>query len=75
MSQSRLGSAVEAWANIAIGFGVAFLANMVVLPAFGFHISAHQNFVITCVFTVISFIRSYFVRRLFNYIKAFNHHG
>lgn len=75
MSQSRLGSVVEAWANIAIGFGVAFVSNTVVLPAFGFHLNARQNFYITCVFTVISFIRSYFVRRLFNYIKAFNHHG
>lgn len=69
MKQSRLGSVVEACINILVGFGIAMLANAVILPYFGFNVTAEQNFWITCVFTVISFIRSYLLRRLFNSLR------
>ena len=36
MSQTKLGSITEAWANVAVGFGVNFAANMLILPLFGF---------------------------------------
>ncbi len=53
MSQTRLGSFVEAWANIAIGFAINWLANMLVLPRFGFDVTSGQAFGIGVVFTVI----------------------
>lgn len=46
------------------------LANFTVLPWFGFRPSLHQNFIITCCFTVISVVRGYAVRRLFNWLHA-----
>lgn len=66
MNQSRLGSLIEALANIFIGFGINLGANMIVLPWFGFHVSASQAFGIGVVFTVISLVRGYFIRRYFN---------
>lgn len=65
MKQSRLESAVETIASTAIGFVVAWASTLVILPAFGFHVSGGQSFWITCWFTAISLARGYFVRRLF----------
>jgi hypothetical protein len=70
MTQSRTASAVEAVANVAIGFGIAWLATLVVLPAVGVPVNAAQGFWITCAFTVISLVRSYLLRRLFNRLHA-----
>jgi uncharacterized membrane protein YgaE (UPF0421/DUF939 family) len=66
MSQSRAGSAFEALLNIAIGCGVAFLGNLVFLPLVGLQITAGQNLTLTFLFTGLSLVRSYSVRRLFN---------
>lgn len=72
MSQPRLESFIEAWVNVAIGFGINFTANMLVLPHFGFNVSAGQAFGIGLVFTVISVARSYAIRRFFNsYLQGF----
>lgn len=65
--QSRLGSAVEAVANVAVGYSVNFAANLAVLPAFGFEVSTREAAGIGVVFTVISLARSYLLRRLFNW--------
>jgi uncharacterized protein YhdP len=64
--QSRKRSALEAVANVAIGYLVAVAANFVVLPAFGYAVSVADSFLIGVAFTMISLARSYCVRRLFN---------
>ena len=66
MSQTRLGSFVEAWANIAFGFSINWCANLIVLPWFGFDISGGQAFLMGLIFTAISVVRQYVVRRWFN---------
>ena len=66
MSQSRLSSAIEAVFNVLIGFGINFTANMLFFPLFGWHISASQNFALGAIYTVISLLRSYAIRRWFN---------
>lgn len=66
MTQTRLGSLYEALINIVIGFTINFAANMLIFPLFGFHISAGSNFVLGCIYTVISLVRSYVIRRWFN---------
>jgi hypothetical protein len=66
MNQSRLGSFIEAWVNVAIGFGINFAANMVILPLFGFNITVADNLLIGLLYTVISVARSYVIRRWFN---------
>lgn len=61
--QTRVESFVEAWVNVAIGFGINFAANYFVLPLFGFNVSLSQTFWIGVVFTLISVVRSYIIRR------------
>lgn len=72
MAQTRLGSFAEAWANIAVGFGINFTANMLVLPIFGFQVTASDAFGIGIIFTAISLARSYVLRRWFNGLKFGN---
>ncbi|MCM0035905.1 MAG: hypothetical protein NBV66_08965 [Burkholderiaceae bacterium] len=66
MSQSRLGSFIEALINVAIGFSINFLANLLIFPLFGFHITLGENFVMGILYTAISVVRSYTIRRWFN---------
>jgi hypothetical protein len=66
MTQSRLGSLVEAIVNVAIGFSINWVANLLILPLFGFHVTGIQAFNMGLIFTVISVARSYTIRRWFN---------
>lgn len=66
MTQTRLGSLIEAVINVLIGFGINFTANMLIFPIFGWHISAGQNLTLGLIYTAISVARSYIVRRWFN---------
>lgn len=65
MRQTRLGSLFEVSVNIAIGFTINWIANILVLPLFGFQVTASQAFNMGLIFTVISVARSYVVRRYF----------
>lgn len=66
MSQSRTHSAIESAASTAVGFGVSWAATPFILAAFGYTAGAATAFGITVVYTVLSLVRSYVVRRLFN---------
>lgn len=69
MSQSRLMSFVESWANVAIGYGVNLIGNLIILPVFGLHVTVTQAVGIGLWFTAISVCRSYLIRRWFNGFK------
>lgn len=69
MSQSRILSAVEAVANVAVGYGVAVATQVAVFPLFGLHVPLSDNLAIGAVFTVVSLVRSYALRRLFNRLR------
>jgi hypothetical protein len=66
MNQTRLGSLIEAVINTCIGFSINFTANMFIFPMFGFNISPGANFALGLIYTVISVVRSYCIRRWFN---------
>jgi hypothetical protein len=66
MQQTKLGSFYEALINVAIGFGINFIANLLILPLFGFNITLIDNLYIGLLYTVVSVARSYVVRRWFN---------
>lgn len=68
--QSMRDSIKETWANIAIGFGVNYVANIIVLPLAGFNVSMGGAFWIGAIFTGISVIRSFVIRRLFNFLQV-----
>ena len=66
MSQTKAQSAVESVVNVAVGYGVSLAANVTILPLFGVVISLSDNLLIGAIYTAISIVRSYCVRRLFN---------
>lgn len=66
MNQTRLGSLIEVSVNIAIGFAINWVANILILPHYGFQVTGGQAFSMGLIFTVISVVRSYIIRRWFN---------
>lgn len=70
MSQSRRHSALEAVANVLVGYWVAIAAQVAIFPLFGIHSSMQDNLLIGGLFTVVSLVRSYALRRLFNRLRA-----
>lgn len=70
MTQSRLMSAVETVAGVAIGFAVSVALSLIVYPLFGHAFTLGQNIGITIIFTVASFVRGYAVRRLFVWLAG-----
>ncbi len=66
MNQTRIGSLIEVCINIVIGFSINWVANMWILPWYGFQITGGQAFSMGLVFTAISIITSYVIRRWFN---------
>lgn len=70
MTQSRAHSLLEAAAGTAIGFAINLAAQLVVLPWFGFRGALAVNLEIGAVFTAISVVRTYLLRRAFNALRA-----
>lgn len=65
--QLKRHSFLEAWANIFVGYTINLLANFVIFPIWGWSITLKQNIEIGIVYTVISLIRSYCLRRSFTH--------
>lgn len=65
MTQSRRMSLIEAITNVAVGYALAVVTQMLVFPWFGLHASIGDNLALGLVFTAASFIRGYALRRLF----------
>jgi len=68
--QTKLQSFIESCINIGIGVGISYIANLFVLPVFGYDVTFSDAFYISLVFTAIGLIRTYFVRRLFNWLHS-----
>lgn len=66
MTQSRLGSLLESVINIVISYLIAFATQVIVIPWFGIHIPLSSQFGIRAIFTAVSLVRSYAIRRWFN---------
>ena len=67
MSQTRTQSAIESAMNILVGYGINMAANFLIFPLFGWHISLSQNLILGVIYTLISFARSYALRRFYNW--------
>jgi hypothetical protein len=70
MMQSRKWSALEALTNVAIGYVVAVLAQLAIFPAFGVWVDLGAHLAIGAAFTVVSLVRAYALRRLFEAVGA-----
>lgn len=64
--QSHKHSLIEISLNTLSGFIISWVMTLLVMPLFGWRVSAGQGFNLTMIFTIVSIIRSYFWRRLFN---------
>ena len=69
MKQSRRMSLMESLANVTVGYGIAVGTQVVVFPLFGIHASLSDNLTIGAIFTLVSIIRSYALRRAFEHFR------
>jgi len=69
-AQPRLLSLVEAATNVVVGFALAVLTQMAVFPLLGLAISMTDNVLIGVIFTAVSIVRSFTLRRLFERLRS-----
>jgi hypothetical protein len=62
-------SMVEAVTNVAVGFAIAVLTQIVAFPLLGFTVSIADNLILAAIFTVVSIARSFTLRRLFERLR------
>lgn len=61
---------MESITNSAVGFLISVLMQHILMKLYGFETTVTQNVVIVTAFTVISVLRSYFLRRFFERLKS-----
>lgn len=64
--QTKSSSFKEAALNTSIGFVISLITQVVTSNLYGAEFTLFQNLQITAIFTVISLVRSYVIRRWFN---------
>jgi hypothetical protein len=71
LSQPKIMSFFEAIVNILVGISISMTANMIILPIFFGKTVPFMSYVyMTSIFTGISIVRSYLLRRFFNYLHV-----
>ena len=68
-AQSRAMSLVEALANVVVGYGLAIAIQLLVFPVFGLRVTLPDSAAIAAIFTAVSVVRSYLLRRLFERVR------
>jgi cytochrome b subunit of formate dehydrogenase len=71
--QSPLTSLVEASTNVVIGYLLALATQRLLFPMFGIVTTIGEDIVIAAIFALTSLIRSYALRRLFQFIEHHRH--
>lgn len=69
MKQSRTMSLVESLTNVAVGYGIAVITQIVVFPLFGLATTLAENMAMGAIFTVVSIARSFTLRRFFEALR------
>lgn len=65
--QTKVKSFIEANVNSFIGYWVSVLMGHWLYPMMGVELSLQTNMILTAAFVVVSTLRSYLVRRFFNW--------
>jgi hypothetical protein len=65
VKQIRAMSALEALANVAVGYLLALATQILAFPLFGIAVTLRQNVLLGLIFLAISLARAYILRRLF----------
>ena len=71
--QTKTWSLIEASLNALIGVGIALTTQAILFPLLGIPIDMQTNVIIVAVLTVVSIIRSFYIRRFFNWIYVKGH--
>ena len=64
--QSKKQSLIESLTSVFVGWLIGVILNMLVLPLFDYDVSLTDGVLISIIFTAVSVVRSYVVRRFFN---------
>lgn len=64
--QSKQQSFIESVVNVVIGYVLVLCGQLAIFPFFGVHLPLTDNLLIGVFFTIVSIVRSYLIRRLFN---------
>ena len=64
--QSKKESLIETLTSVFVGWLIGVILNMLVLPLFDYNITVIDSLWVSLIFTVVSVIRGYVIRRFFN---------
>ena len=64
--QTKKQSLIETLTSVFVGWLIGGILNMLVLPIFDYDVSLTDGVLISIIFTAVSVIRSYVIRRWFN---------
>ena len=64
--QSKKESFIETLTSVFVGWIIGVILNMLVLPLFDYNITVIDSLWVSLIFTVVSVIRGYIIRRFFN---------
>jgi hypothetical protein len=74
--QTRRMSFVESLSNLFLGFCLSLIINHYGMKfLFGYTLPLMGNLILVIIFSLVSIIRSYGIRRVFEYLKDINHGG
>ena len=64
--QSKKQSLIETLTSVFVGWLIGVILNLTVLPLFDYNITVVDSLLVSLIFTVVSVIRGYIIRRWFN---------
>ena len=64
--QSKKDSLIESLTSTTIGWLIGVILNLTILPLFDYDITVVDSLWVSLIFTAVSVIRSYIIRRWFN---------
>lgn len=67
--QSRSASAFETLTSTVMGFLLSIWVQRILFPAMGHDLALTENMIVASVFTVVSLLRGYAIRRTFNALR------
>ena len=64
--QTKKQSLIETLTSVFVGWLIGVILNMLVLPLFDYNITVVDSLWVSLIFTVVSVMRGYVIRRWFN---------
>lgn len=64
--QTKKQSLIETLTSVFVGWLIGVILNLTILPLFDYNITVVDSLWVSLIFTVVSVIRGYVIRRFFN---------